>query len=72
LGQWTCTKIHFAPDLFQKAKRKNITVSKAMVQNKWISHVSPIQSMDELHAFISLWEGVTTVNRVEDMDDEIK
>jgi hypothetical protein len=43
-----------------------------MVQNKWISHVSPIQSMDELHAFISLWEGVTTVNRVEDMDDEIK
>jgi hypothetical protein len=28
--------------------------------------------MDELHEFISLWEGVTAVNRVEDMDDEIK
>jgi hypothetical protein len=41
---------YIALGLFQKAKRKNITV------NKWISHVSPIQSMDELREFISLWK----------------
>jgi hypothetical protein len=27
--------------LFRKTKRKNIIVSKAMVQNKWVSHISP-------------------------------
>jgi hypothetical protein len=63
---------YITPALFQKAKRKNITVSKAMVHNKWISHVSPIQSMDELREFVSLWERLAAVNRVEDAEDEIK
>jgi hypothetical protein len=48
----------------EKQREKNITVSKAMIQNKWISQVSPIQLIDELHEFITLWEGVSTVNRV--------
>jgi hypothetical protein len=43
-----------------------------MIQNKWISQVSPIQLIDELHEFITLWEGVSTVNHVENSDDEIK
>jgi hypothetical protein len=30
---------YIASGLFQKAKRKNITVSKVMVHNKWISQV---------------------------------
>jgi hypothetical protein len=63
---------YIAPGLFKKTKRKNIIVSKAMVHNKWISQVSPIQSMDELREFISLRERLTAVNRVEDVEDEIK
>jgi hypothetical protein len=62
---------HIAPTLFQKVKKKNITGSKAIRQNKWISHVSPIRSVEELHEFIVLWEGVNSVNRVEDDEDEI-
>jgi hypothetical protein len=41
---------------------------KSMTQNRWVSHVSPIQSM----VFIALWEDVTIVHRVEDSDNEIK
>jgi hypothetical protein len=61
-----------APGLFQKAKRKNISVMKAIDQNKWVSHISLVQSMDELLDFITLWEEVTSVHRVEDLDDDIK
>jgi hypothetical protein len=52
-----------APGLFQKkTKRKNISVMKAMDQNKWVSHISLVQSMDELLEFITLWEEVTSVH----------
>jgi hypothetical protein len=63
---------YITPTLFQQTKRKNITVLKAMTQSRWVSHVSPIQSMEELREFIALWEDVTTVHQVEDSDDEIK
>jgi hypothetical protein len=53
-------------------KRKNVTVMKATVQNRWISHISPIQSFEELQKFIVLWEGVNTVNMMEYSEDEIK
>jgi hypothetical protein len=62
---------HIVPSLFQKAKRKNNTIKKALDQSKWISHVSPIQSLQELQEFIALWEGVNGVNRSEDANDEI-
>jgi hypothetical protein len=45
---------------------------KATALNKWVSHISPIQSDDELHQFIELWEKLTTINRLEDSEDEIK
>jgi hypothetical protein len=37
-------------------------VMKAMDQNKWVSHISLVQSMDELLEFITLWEEVTSVH----------
>jgi hypothetical protein len=61
-----------APAPFQKSKRKNITVKQATTQNKWISQVYPIQSMEELLEFVTLWEEVNSVHRVEDSEDEIK
>jgi hypothetical protein len=61
-----------APALFQKSKQKNITVKQATTQNKWISQVYPIQSMEELLEFVTLWEEVNSVHRVEDSEDEIK
>jgi hypothetical protein len=61
-----------APALFRKAKRKNITVMRALANNKWISHISPIQSAEELRDFIELWDGLTTVNLRQEIKDEIK
>jgi hypothetical protein len=40
--------------------------------NRWISHITPILTFDELHDFILLWEEITSVTRVEDSEDEIK
>jgi hypothetical protein len=58
--------------LFQKTRRKNITAMKATVQNKWVTNMSPIQSMEDLQECITLWEEVTRVQRVDDAEDEIK
>jgi hypothetical protein len=63
---------HLAPSLFQKSKRKNISVLKATENNKWISHITPILTIAELNEFILLWEEITLVARVEDSEDEIK
>jgi hypothetical protein len=37
--------IDIALTLLQKSKRKNITVRKALEQNRWVAHVSPFQSV---------------------------
>jgi hypothetical protein len=52
--------------LFKKTKRKNVTVEKAMAQNRWVSHISPIQPQEELHEFIGLWEYVNMIIRRDD------
>jgi hypothetical protein len=63
---------YLTPTLFRKAKRKNIIVMRALANNKWISHISPIQSAEELRDFIELWDGLTTVNLRQEIEDEIK
>jgi hypothetical protein len=63
---------NLAPSLFQKSKRKKISVLKATENNRWISHITPILTFDELHDFILLWEEITSVTRVEDSEDKIK
>ena len=52
------TAKNVAPNLFKKAKRKRITVHKALQNNKWISHITPISSPTELNEYIRLWEMV--------------
>jgi len=39
------TAKNVAPTLFKKAKRKQITVQKALQNNKWIAHITPVSSL---------------------------
>jgi DNA integrity scanning protein DisA with diadenylate cyclase activity len=53
-------------------QEEKITVLKTTTQNnRWINHITPILTVAELQEFIFLWEVVTTVERVEDFEDEI-
>jgi hypothetical protein len=61
-----------APLLFTKVKRKNITVQKALENNKWIAHISPLRTVEELQQYITLWEEMWNVPRDENLEDEIK
>jgi hypothetical protein len=63
---------NLVPALFQKAKRKKISVMKAMENNRWVNHISPIQTTAELHEYISLWGEIGTVVRATESEDEIK
>jgi hypothetical protein len=62
---------NIAPTLFKKAKRKNITVQKALQDNKWIGHISPVVSAVELHDYVLIWELVHRIQLVEGMEDSI-
>jgi hypothetical protein len=57
--------------LFRKAKRKNIIVQKALQDNKWIGHISPVVSAVELHEYVLIWELVHRIQLVEGMEDSI-
>jgi hypothetical protein len=72
LAEWKSPQVYHPWLVPKKTRRKNITMMKATVPNKWVAHVSPIQSMEELQEFIALWEEVTGVQRVDDAEDEIK
>lgn len=75
---WTSTWIqgtsprNLAPTLFQKAKRKKISVQKAIQDNRWISHILPIQTPQEIQEYIVLWEHVQGTRLQEDAEDTIR
>ena len=60
-----------APTLFTKAKRKNITVQKALQDNKWISHILPILTAGEILEYVQLWETVQHIELDADREDNI-
>jgi hypothetical protein len=60
-----------APTLFKKAKRKNITVHKALQESKWISHILPILTAEEIQEYIKLWETVQQIVLDPDREDTI-
>ena len=62
---------NMAPTLFKKAKRKNITVQKALQDNKWLEHISPVFSPTELHEYVLLWNAVQQVQLDESREDSI-
>ena len=45
-----------APLLFEKTRRKKITVRQALTNNKWIDHIYPPTSQEEVRQFVRLWE----------------
>jgi hypothetical protein len=60
-----------APTLFRKAKRKNITVQKALQDNKWISHILPILTAEEIHEYVQLWQTIQHIELDADREDNI-
>lgn len=65
------TAKNLAPNLFSKAKRKQITVHKALQSNKWISHISPITSVVEFQEYVQLWEKVQEIQLDNNSEDTI-
>ncbi|WVZ83331.1 hypothetical protein U9M48_030492 [Paspalum notatum var. saurae] len=61
-----------APKLFEKSKRKNITVYKATQNNAWIRHVLPINTESEIKEYVELWEAISEVQRGENAEDQIR
>jgi hypothetical protein len=60
-----------APTLFKKVKRKNVTVQKALQDNKWIEHISPVLSPTELQEYVLLWNAVQQVQLDANREDSI-
>ena len=57
-------------ELFEKTRRKNITVRQALNNNKWIDHIYPPTSPEEVRQFVRLWEELQgVVLNVEIQDD---
>jgi hypothetical protein len=63
---------NIAPSLFLKSKRKNISILKAIENNIWIRHISPITTLEELHDYVKLWEEIRVVHRDMASEDTIK
>lgn len=61
-----------ALNLFRKAKRKKLTVKSALKENRWIQHILPIQTAQEMNEYVVLWEGVRDINLEDNREDEIR
>jgi hypothetical protein len=61
----------FAPTLFRKAKRKKITVQKALQDNRWMSHITPIETTIEIQEYVMLWEAVQQIQLDTSSEDTI-
>ena len=74
---WTSSWAHgntpknLAPTLFKKAKRKKITVSQALKGNKWISHIRPILTEEEIKEYVLLWEEIQSIQLDNSREDTI-
>jgi hypothetical protein len=43
-----------APSLFKKARRKKLSVHKALQGYKWITHILPLQTAEEIQEYVTL------------------
>ena len=65
------TPKNITPSLFRKAKRKKVKVYKALQGNKWIAHVTPVDTVKELQEYVTLWEAVEHIQLEENTEDSI-
>jgi len=62
---------NMAPNLYKKARRKNITVFKALRNNYWIQFCAPFTREEEMREFVSLWHSISSTHSLNDLDDTI-
>lgn len=62
---------NLAATLLRKAKRKNIRVQMALQENKWISHITSIQTAVEIHKYVLLWALVQQIELEDKREDSI-
>jgi hypothetical protein len=74
---WTSSWINgtvaksIAPLLYTKTRRKKITVHQALTTKKWIDHIYPPTTREEVTQFVRLWEAIRGVVRNESVEDTI-
>jgi hypothetical protein len=66
------TPKNIAPTLYKKAKRKNLSVRKAIQDNRWISHITPLNTTQEIREYVTLWEAIGQTQLHEDREDSIR
>lgn len=47
--------------LYEKTKRKKISLRQVLTNNKWIDHIYPPTSHEEVTQFVKLWEALNGV-----------
>jgi hypothetical protein len=62
---------NLAPTLFQKSRRKNFTVQRALQNNFWIAQVCPLTTEKEIKEYADLWEEIQLTHRDTESDDQI-
>lgn len=62
---------NIAPALFEIARRKNITVQKALSNQHWIANLGHLITQEQLHQFVILWEGLHNITLDHEVQDEI-
>jgi hypothetical protein len=65
-------KKNIAPTLYKKAKRKNLSVRKALQDNSWISRIIPLSTAQEIREYVMLWEAIGQTQLHEDREDNIR
>jgi len=65
------TPKNIAPTLFKKVKIKNIIVQKALQDNRWRSHITPLLTLQEINEYVSLFEAVGHIQLVDNREDSI-
>lgn len=60
-----------APSLHQKSKRKKITVQQGLINGKWIDHIFPPTTPQEVREFVKLWKAVGSIQLNKAIEDEV-
>jgi len=55
-----------------KTKRRNVKVNKAVEENKWVDHVTPITTYQESVEFVALWEAIRGISLDSSREDTIR
>jgi hypothetical protein len=57
--------------LFQRSKRKNFSVQRALQDNYWIAQVYPLVTGEEIREYVQLFEEINMLQRDPNAEDEI-